>query len=82
MKPIYDVDDAFEEFMRKCFPLVKETTTQYRESRRIFYAGVTSVYYALVGDITKLPDTDAEKQLGLIDDQLVEFFKKRVGFNQ
>jgi hypothetical protein len=83
MKPLYDIDDAFEEFMRKANPGVREASVQYAESRRVFMAGIASVFLFLQGtELRAISDEEAEAQLKLIDAQLIDFFKRRVGFNQ
>ncbi len=35
-----DIDDTFEDYMRKVNPSVEQHSVQYRESRRCFFAGM------------------------------------------
>jgi len=74
--PQLDLDDAFESYMRKVNPTVAETSTQYRESRRVWFAAVAVIYYYLLS-VTTLPEDDAIKLLAKIEKQLREF-KTRV----
>ena len=78
MKFIYDIDDRFEDFMRKIYPTVKETDRQWIECRRVFLAGVTSLYYAFVHEITLMSDEEGQQQLAHIEAQLKDYFLKRV----
>ena len=40
-----DLDDAFEDWMRKWYPTVREHDVQYQETRRAFFAGCAVVFY-------------------------------------
>jgi hypothetical protein len=81
MKP-YDIDDEFEDFMRRVQPDLPETSVQHKESRRVFFAGVCSLYYFLMSnDFQSLPDQQALEECARIDKQLMEF-KDLVGFNR
>lgn len=77
----FDIDDAFEEFMRKANPRVPETATQYLESRRVFYAGIAALFMFVSNDLTTLPDEEAFRELEKIKKQIDQFFHKRLGFN-
>lgn len=77
----FDLDDEFEHFMRKVFPMVRETETQYKESRRVFVAGCAAMYSHLVNELTILPEDEALKELEKISEQIQEFMKKRIGFS-
>ena len=76
-----DIDDEFESYMRKANPLVRETSVQYRESRRVFFAGCASMYSFLLNELTALPEDQATKELSNISEQLKEF-AKRIDFNR
>lgn len=76
----FDIDDEFEAFMRKANPLVRESSAQYKESRRVFVAGVAATYSFLLNELTPLPEEQAMKELEKISDQL-KAFRKRIGFN-
>ena len=76
MDPL-DLDDAFEDLMRKANPTVAQHSVQYRESRRMFFSGAASVFHELLR-LTSLPDDQAENQLDAIHKQVDEFFKDRL----
>lgn len=70
-----DLDDEFEKFMHKVNPCVDKTSTQYRESRRVFFAGCTTLYVHMIISVTTLSDDDAMKELDNIGAQLKTFTK-------
>lgn len=76
----YDLDDEFEDFMRKCNPKVKEHSQQYLESRRVFMAACASMFYYIVG-LAKYDENVAEKELHRVSDQL-DKFRELIGFNR
>lgn len=76
MEPL-DLDDAFEDLMRKANPTVKQHSVQYRESRRMFFSGAASIFMHLL-QVATLPEREAETQLGQIEKQIEEFFKDRL----
>jgi hypothetical protein len=78
----WDLDDEFENFMRRVFPTVKELDRQYLEARRIFASGAASMYFHLTGDVTAVPDDEGVKELARIDKELTDFFKRQIGFNR
>jgi hypothetical protein len=67
-----DIDDVFEDFMRKVNPSVAEHSVQYKESRRCFFAGCAAVFYNTIA-LTTIPEPDAMQELTSIDNQLTEF---------
>jgi hypothetical protein len=68
--------------MRKVNPTVPESSTQYQESRRVWFAAVCSLYYfMLAGEFQKLSEDEAMHQLSEIGKQLKEF-QKLIGFNR
>jgi hypothetical protein len=75
--PAFDVDDEFEDFMRRCYPAVKEHDKQYTESRRIFLAGMVSCFFYTLS-LAKYDTDIAEKELRKLQTQLVEYFVKRM----
>jgi hypothetical protein len=77
----FDLDDEFEDFMRKACPEVKEYSVQYRESRRVFAAGCAAMYYFCAFEVSELPEDEAVKELEKLRAQLREFFKHRLGFS-
>jgi hypothetical protein len=77
----FDLDDEFESFMRKACPLVRETSIQYKESRRVFVSGCAAMYQHLLNEVTTLPEAEAHKELEQISVQLEQFFHKRLGFS-
>lgn len=72
-----DLDDAFEDLMRRAYPDVQTTDVQYRESRRVFYAGAAAVFFYTL-ELTALSDDEAEIRLGNLQKQIEEFYKIRV----
>lgn len=77
MKAVMDLDDAFEALMREAAPHVGAYTVQYRESRRMFYAGAAAVFFHAL-ELTNLPEDQAEEHLSGLQKQIEEFFKERV----
>lgn len=73
----FDIDDEFEAFMRRCYHKVKEHSPQYRESRRIFLAGMASCFFYVVS-LAKFEEDIAEEELHKLQDQLCEYFIKRM----
>jgi hypothetical protein len=73
----FDIDDEFEHYMRRCYTGVPQHSEQYRESRRIFFAGMASTFYQLM-KLTALSDEAAEAGLANIEKQL-KAFAQRVG---
>lgn len=73
----FDLDDAFEDLMRRVNPDVPQHGIQYKESRRMFYAGAAAVFFRTL-ELTALEDDKAEEQLANLQKQLEEFFKDRV----
>jgi hypothetical protein len=68
-----DIDDEFENFWRKVYPTVPKTTTQYRESKRIWFCATDVLYIFMVATIPKMSDAKAEEQLRNLRAQLKEF---------
>jgi hypothetical protein len=68
----FDVDDAFEDFMRAVNPEVAQYSVQYRESRRAFFAGAAVIYYHLLS-LSECSDKVAMARMRQIDDQLMNF---------
>lgn len=68
-----DLDDAFEEFMRKTNPSVEQHSVQFRECRRAFYAGVTVLYFHQTGAMLDASEARAVAELESIGMQLAEF---------
>jgi hypothetical protein len=79
MKIETDLDDMFEDFMHRVNPTVREQSSQYRESRRVFFAGITAMF-SLLMQTTSLPEDGALKVIADIEQQLDDF-QKRIGFN-
>lgn len=76
-----DLDDAFDDFMRNCYPGIKETSAQYRESRRVFFSALHLMYWhqLLIADrANKKEITDQEMldELKRLKGQLVEFYER------
>jgi hypothetical protein len=67
-----DIDDAFEEFMRKVNPSIPQHSPQYRESRRVWFAGVASLNHHLIALTSESEDFGA-RELQSISRQLLEF---------
>jgi hypothetical protein len=65
-----DIDDEFEAFIRQAYGHVQPR--QFRESRRVFYAGVALMFHHAIS-LADLPDDDGIKELKQIDHQLVAF---------
>jgi hypothetical protein len=72
-----DLDDEFEELMRKSQPGVPIYTTQYRESRRVFYAGAAAMFLGTMR-LATLPDDQAEEGMSDLQKQLEAFFHDRL----
>jgi hypothetical protein len=72
MTPI-DIDDEFEDFMRKSYGYV--APRQYRESRRVFFAGVALMYYHSLS-LAELREEIGIAELKQIGEQLTGFNKQ------
>ena len=70
-----DLDDAFENFMRKVHAGLPETSVQWNECRRVFFCGVEQMF-SLCMQLTALPDDEAEKGLANIQQQLRNFAQR------
>lgn len=73
----FQLEDKFDEFMRECYSDVKQHDTQYRESRRIFHAGATVLYFQLL-KLTEYTEDEAVASMTELRKQLDTFFD-RVG---
>jgi hypothetical protein len=69
----FQLEDKFDEFMRACYADVVAHSTQYRESRRIFHAGATVVYFQLLA-LTALSDDEGVARMEDLRKQLDTFF--------
>jgi hypothetical protein len=76
----FDLDDEFEEFMRKVNATVPQYSGQYKESRRVFMAGAGAMFIFCTFELAKLPDEEGVAALEKLRRELNEFFYKRVGF--
>ena len=74
----FDLDDTFEEMMRRAYHDVAEHSVQYRESRRIFYAGAAAVFFHTIG-LANLSDEQGEEQLSALQKQIEDFYHHRLG---
>lgn len=72
-----DIDDAFEGYMRATNPGVAQHSSQYRESRRCFMAGMWQTLQHMLRVSAELPEAEAMRQIGLLENQLM-VFKQRV----
>jgi hypothetical protein len=77
----FDLDDQFEDFMRKACPDVEEFSVQYKESRRVFAAGCAAMYFWVAFELSELPEDEGVIELEKLRAQLLEFFKDRLGFS-
>jgi hypothetical protein len=77
----YDIDDEFENFMRRVYPDVLEHSIQFRECRRVFLSGAASMFLWLEG-LAAYPENHGVDALADVSKQLEEFFYKQVGFNR
>ena len=71
----FQLEDKFDEFMRQCFPDVEQLDRQYRESRRVFHAGATVVYFQLLA-LAERPEDEAVAGLDELRKQIEDFFDK------
>lgn len=49
--------------------------TQLQETERAFYAGAFSVFSLILGEVTPLPEDEAQKRLEEIQDEMRDYFK-------
>lgn len=77
MTPAFDLDDEFETMMRKLYSEVKEYSNQYRESRRIFFAGALCTFLRSI-DLAARSDDDAAAGMADLNQQIMAFFEGRV----
>jgi len=71
-----DLDDAFEDLMRKANPDVPEYSTQYHESRCMFFCGAVITH--MWKNMLVLSDDAAEAELKKVENQIDEFFNERL----
>lgn len=71
-----DLDDAFEDYMRRVQPTTPQHALQYKESRRVWFAAASVVFDHISLEITQLSDEDAFKQLQLLGAQFEAFIKR------
>lgn len=72
-----DLDDVFEEFMRKVNPAVQQHEAQYKESRRVWFAACAALFHHMAFSVPTVSDADGIKEFMSINRQLLAF-KKRV----
>lgn len=73
----FNIEQSFEGLMQKANPDVQKDSVQYKESRRMFYAGVAALFGHMV-ELTALPDALGFESLDDIKEQLAKF-QKRIG---
>lgn len=73
---MFDLEDAFDDYMRRVAPDVAEHTVQYRESRRAFVAGARRIYVHMTQGVVQLSDSDAEKELVRLDKELCAYWER------
>lgn len=73
MIPI-DIDDEFESFMRKVFPKVPITSSQWRESRKIFYCAILIIFLHFKKDLSGASINEFDSEMVSIDKQMRNFF--------
>lgn len=69
-----NLEESFEDLMRKAYPSVLLNSVQYRESKMLFFAGAAAVFYYSTNQLTALPDEQAEAEMQKIQDQIRSFF--------
>jgi hypothetical protein len=74
MSPDLDLDDAFEEFMHHTNPAVDKTSVQYRESRRVWFAGMF-LMFSHIKFLANFPDDVGFKVLDNFEDQFKAYRK-------
>lgn len=73
-----NIEREFEKYMRKVNPGVYEQSVQYKESRRVFFAGVAALHFHLTGpEFLHMREMECVDELSRIEKQLMEF-KNRV----
>ena len=77
----FDIDDSFEEFMRKANPLVRETSSQYKESRRVFWAGAAATFLFMTRQVPTVSEDEGVKLLEKLKREIEDFVRRRVGFS-
>lgn len=70
-----DLDDAFDDYMRRVAPTVPQASMQWRESRRAFVAGMRRVYVYMTQEVVTLSDDAAEKELQRLDNEMRAWWK-------
>lgn len=73
---LFDLDDAFDDYMRRVAPSVREHEVQYRESRRAFVAGARRLFVYMTQEVVTLSDDDAEKELLRLDKEMNVYWKR------
>lgn len=75
-EPLFDLEDEFDDYMRKVGPHIPQHTIQYRESRRAFIAGARRLYVYIIEGVTEMSDENAEKELSRLDSEMRVFWKR------
>lgn len=71
-----DIDDTFDKFMRVVNPSVEQHSAQYRESRRVFFAGMWALLQHMLKVSYALPEEVAMRDVAHIEEQLLQFKKR------
>ena len=71
-----DLDDAFDAYMRKVNATIPQHSAQYKESRRVFFAGAALMYYHMIEVSDSLTEAAAMAHLADLGDQLKDFYDR------
>lgn len=72
----FDLEDAFDDYMRRVAPEVLQHEIQYRESRRAFIAGARRLYVYMTQEVVTLSDAAAEKELQRLDNEMRVYWNR------
>jgi hypothetical protein len=71
-----DLDDEFEAFMRKVNPQVQQYQSQYKESRRVWFAACAALFTHMAVEVTKISEDEGVKEAENVAQQLQEFVQR------
>ena len=72
-----DIDDAFDDYMRNTNPDVPQYSSQYKESRRCFFAGALVMFTATLNAArASITEIEGVRELEKLQRQLHEFSER------
>lgn len=70
------VDDEFDDFMRRCFPTVKQHDVQWNTSRQVWFAATNCLLAFMLCDLTEVSENEALRKMDDLTCQMKEFLEE------